>query len=161
MKKPSDSLPGQVDATLTRFKSQYPRAQYHCVEFLVGHLCDCSRAFSGDLQELLILALIGQMHLRACTNPEQDGAIWRSAMDVDTSISASRLSDVTGIPRQTVRRKLLALKSRGWIAQNAAGRWHIVLDEQGVAISRRDLAELDDRSLERFARLHAALGRLA
>ncbi|WP_293855107.1 hypothetical protein [uncultured Alsobacter sp.] len=160
-KKPGASPPGESETILAQFVSQYPRAQYHCAEFLVGHLCDCSRVFGGDLQEMLILAVIGQMHLRSCTDEAPDGTVWRSATEVDTSISASRLSDVTGIPRQTVRRKLQKLESLSWIAQNSAGRWHILIDGEGIPKSRADLAALNDRSMERFARLHASLKRIA
>lgn len=150
---------GETGAIRAAFVADYPRAQYHCVEFLASHLADCSRTFEGDLQQMLILALIGQMHLRACL--DEDGGVWQTSPTLDTSISASRLSDVTGIPRQTVRRKLQALESRGWIVQNAEGRWQIVVDDQGIPASRQALADLDNQSTERFARLHAALKRIA
>ena len=159
--KQASSPVGEAEAIYASLVADYPRAQYHCAEFLVGYLADCSLTFQGDLQQVLILALIGQMHLRSCTDEEPDGIIWRTSATVDTSISASRLSDVTGIPRQTVRRKLLALQKRGWIEQNDAGRWHIVVDALGVPEARRDLVDLNDRSLARFARLYAALRRIA
>ena len=138
----------------------YARTQYHYVEFLTTHLADCSRAFGGDLQEMLVLAVIGQVHLRAHLDAARDGSVSRRAGPADRSISASRLADVTGIPRQTVRRKLQRLQASGWIEQSPQGRWQLVIDASGVSKARGAFADLDARSMERVARLLVALKRI-
>jgi CRP-like cAMP-binding protein len=125
--------------------ANYPAFQYRFVEFLADHLADCSRTFQGDLQQMLVLAIIGQMelHARIRVSPETGGR---------ASITASRIADVTGIPRETVRRKLLALQRRNWIVRQLDGSWSLSL-EAGLAVARTDLKALDERSIGRWAKL--------
>ncbi len=136
-----------------RFRADYPRFQYTLVEFLAAHLADVSRVFQGDLQQPLILAVLGQRRLHWRAEAERlDGAEpgWSPAM------AASRIADVTGVPRETVRRKLKLLAARGWIEQSDEGGWTLMVRD-GAAPARADLAELDQRSMDRAARLIAAL----
>jgi predicted transcriptional regulator len=119
-------------------REQYRLIQYHFVQFFVEHLSDASRVFHGDLQEILVLAVIGQTFMRA----EEIGR-------KNAPINASRISETTGIPRQTVRRKLLSLEQRGWIQQIEGGAWQLITDDLDV-VARQDLAELDKRSIERI-----------
>ncbi len=122
-------------------REQYRLIQYHFVQFFAEHLSDVSKAFEGDLQEMLVLAIIGQVYLYA------DGQGRENAQ-----INASRLSDVTGVPRQTVRRKLASLKERGWIEKAEDGGWRLVAHDQS-APARKDLSELDRRGVERVIKL--------
>ena len=64
------------------------------MQFFVEHLSDVSRVFGGDLQEMLVLAVIGQAYMRADELGRENAPI-----------NACRISETTGIPRQTVRRK--------------------------------------------------------
>lgn len=113
-----------------------------------------SRAFDGDLQEALVLAIIGQVTLKVTAPPLPDGPIDLPA------ISASRIADVTGIPRQTVRRKLASLERRGWIERTEAATYKLVVTA-GEVPAHRDLAGLDERAIDRTARLHVNLERIA
>ncbi len=136
-----------------RFRESYPRFQYALVDFLSAHLADVSRVFHGDLQQPLILAVLGQRRLHWRAEAERPGGAdpgWSPAM------AASRIADVTGVPRETVRRKLKLLAAHGWIEQGADGGWMLVVRD-GAAPARADLAELDQRSMDRAARLIAAL----
>lgn len=144
---------GSIAASARLFRQKYPQTQYHFVEFITEHLADCSRTFGGDLQQVVILAIIGQVFLRArideARRPGQSGAA-RS-----TIISASRIADATAIPRETVRRKLVLLERRGWIERAGKG-WQITMVDSR-ATARRDLDALDSRGLERLARLYVGL----
>jgi DNA-binding IclR family transcriptional regulator len=71
-------------------------------------------------------------------------------------MSASRIADVTGLSRETVRRKLDALSDLGWVEQGPDRRWQISKVE-GATTLRDDLKDLDSRGLQRLARLYAAL----
>lgn len=146
-------IPGQV---AREFENLYPSYQYLFVEFLTEHLADVSRCFRGDLQQVLILAVIGQVALqRHLARHGRNGA----GAEAEPAISASRLADVTGIPRQTVRRKLKELEARGWIAQTPAASFHLrVVD--GNAPAQQDLADIDKRAIERVARLFCNLEKL-
>ena len=99
-------------------EKNYPTIQYQFVELLTAHLADCSRTFKGDLQQAVILALIGQVHIEHYRKNSGDVTNVRG-------ISTSRLSDLTGIPRQTVRRKLIAVAKLGWIEPTTQGSWRI------------------------------------
>ncbi len=74
-------------------------------------------------------------------------------------ISASRIADVTGIPRQTVRRKLAALEARGWVERTRSATYSLVVTPEGSPAGR-DLGEIDRRSIERVARLFCSLSSL-
>ncbi len=143
----------RVDAHLAEvIEANYGQFQYHFVEFIVAHLADCSRVFGGDLQELLVLGIIGQVFLSSYN-------AGRSAEDqIDYGgISASRLADVSGIPRETVRRKLRSLSKRGWIVQTEDAQWKLLF-ENGAAAARKDLSELDRRGLIRMVKTILRLG---
>jgi predicted transcriptional regulator len=142
---------------LESFEIHYPRYQYSFVEFFVEHLTDLSRTFDGDFQQIMLLAILGQRRLNELRRT-RDG---EEASIEGMSITASRLADVTGIPRETVRRKLALLEDRGWIAQASDGSWSIVIGDGDERPVRRDLAAFDDRARRRVARLVAALEALA
>ena len=136
--------------------------RYHYVEFLTEHLSDCCRVFGGDLQEMLVLAVMGQVHMRAMLDAGPDGTVMPRAIPGPAGISASRIADVTGIPRQTVRRKLAKLQSRGWAMPKASGLWVLAVRD-GVALAREGqdgVEALDARSMERVLRLARQMARI-
>jgi CRP-like cAMP-binding protein len=135
------------------FFKNYPLFQYTFVHFLSEHLSDCSRIFEGDLQQMLILAVIGQSCTSRLINLETHPE------STDGAISASRLADVCGIPRETVRRKLKILEHRGWIVQNGARNWSLALEGEQV-VAWTDLLELNHRGIKRLARIYATFERL-
>ena len=62
---PSDKQSVRTDAVSAAFASQYEEYQYCFVAFLVEHLIVVGRAFNGDLQAVLVLAVIVQARVRA------------------------------------------------------------------------------------------------
>lgn len=128
-----------------RPREQRRLLQYSLADFFTEHLLDVSRVFEGDLQMMLILAVIGQAYLHGEGRGREN-----------SPISASRLSDVTGIPRQTVRRKLLLLAQRGWVEQTELGAW--LLTKAGRdPVARADLADVYSRGTDRLVALVKAL----
>jgi DNA-binding MarR family transcriptional regulator len=127
-------------------EAHYGQFQYHFVEFIVSHLADCSRVFGGDLQEMLVLGLVGQVLLATYNKgaPLDDEGAYGA-------ISASRIADVLGIPRETVRRKLRSLSKRGWIVQTDDAMWKMRV-ENGVSVAREQLSELDRRGVTRMVK---------
>nr|WP_294548818.1 hypothetical protein [uncultured Rhodopila sp.] len=124
--------------------------RYHLVEFVTDHLIDVSRTFDGDLQEALVLAVVGQVVMQARTRHGTDFS------KITKSIAASRIADITLIPRQTVRRKLASLHARGWIEQDETKSWRVVVPDDGRAAAQRDLAGLDVRGIRRGVQLASA-----
>lgn len=147
----------RADELSEAFRENYRDYQYRFVEFFVEHLSDVSRAFSGDLQQAMVLAILGQVRLRAVREAMAGGEPLAAKMQGDGT-TASRIADVTGIPRETVRRKLDALRRKGWVVQEEDRLWRIEVDPDGAgAAARRDLAGVDERALHRIARLVADL----
>jgi Fic family protein len=140
----------------TRFRADYPSYQYCFVEFFTEHLSDCSRQFGGDLQEMLVLAIIGQMHLKAHIDEQSASTGSRNLKPKSPQISASRIADASGIPRETVRRKLAKLAGRGWVEKGSEGAWKLVIAEN-EALARNELSDLDMRAIARVAGLHYRL----
>lgn len=138
------------------FARSYSAYQYRFVEFFVQHLSDLSRTFKGDLQQMVVIAIIGQVWMRAM---HDEMAAGRNPSDLPrdrVSITASRVADITGIPRERVRRKLALLEKRGWVERTPASAWHLVVNSQEAA-ARVDLQDIDQRSIARIARLFAEL----
>lgn len=121
----------------------------HFMEWIGAHLSDCSRVFKGDLTEMMVLTVIGQVFTRhyghrAAQIYELDGE--------ELTVSAARISEVTAIPRETVRRKLLSLRERGWVEQAENGRWKFAMDG-AESVAARELMPLQIRSLTRLMNL--------
>jgi predicted transcriptional regulator len=136
--------------------------RYHYVEFLTEHLSDCCRAFEGDLQEMLVFAVLGQVHMRALLDAQPDGTLAHRATPAPLGINASRIADITGIPRRTVRRKLDKLKARGWVEPSASGIW-VLATRDGAASAREGsggIDALDSRSMERVLRMAERMSRI-
>lgn len=153
---PTNARNLKADDIEARFRADYPTYQYHFVEFFTAHLADCSRAFGGDLQEMLVLAIIGQMHLKAHLDGQNASAGVNRLKPKPPQITASRVADASGIPRETVRRKLAKLADRGWVQKETAGAWGLVMID-GTAKARDGLSDLDRRAIARVAGLHARL----
>jgi hypothetical protein len=141
-------------ALVEKFGADYQTYQYAFVDFLVDHLTDLSRAYGGDFQQIMVLAIIGQKWLHAIHDNVAASELGSGAL----AISASRLADVTGIPRETVRRKLALMQAKGWIRQGPDGAWSLAVDESTKDLpAYRDHSEIDMRARWRVARLVVAL----
>jgi hypothetical protein len=146
---------GSIDALATAFKGTYLETQYHYVQFLTEHLADCAAAFGGDLDCMLVLAVLGQRRLdyarQEADPPDPDPS--RIAM------SAVRIAEVSGIPRETVRRKLAICRKWGWVSQHPRHGWHIS-GTGPSAPARQSMAELEGRTFRRLARLYLRLSEI-
>jgi hypothetical protein len=155
-REPASSKPTRIDEVAQVFEQRYRDYQYRFVEFFIEHLSDVSRPFKGDLQAVLVLAVLGQAWLKAARDARAEGRELEALPPERMSTSASRIADITGIPRQTVRRKLDTLENRGWILRNPDGSCRLV-SANGQTAVKHDLAETDRRALLRVARLFANL----
>lgn len=141
------------------FSSAYFDFQYCFVDFFVDHLSDLGRVFRGDLQLMMVLAVVGQAKIKAVRAAVEAGIGPAQAARAPSGISASRVADIIGVPRQTVRRKLALLRDQGWVLQHADGSWGIAGGD-GAGSVRDSLAEVDRRAIGRIARLFADLERI-
>ncbi|PWJ20758.1 helix-turn-helix domain-containing protein [Jannaschia seohaensis] len=108
--------------------------------------------FDGDLDLVLVLAIIGSR-----TPPER----WTSALtelgrltDADrrngnqVPINLQSVADFSGIPRETVRRKVNLLQDRGWVTKEVDGR---------LAVTRRAAEDLQGATRDTLAYLSSLL----
>jgi len=140
------------------FRSNYPRYQYCFVDYFAEQLADFSRVFHGDLQMVVLLATIGQISLSAAIAAETGGRAVSELPPERRGMTTHRLADCTGIPRETVRRKLLAMERKGWLVREH-NFWFLTPSGDDT-VARKDLAGLDDRAIARTARLYTTLARL-
>lgn len=153
LRGPHASPPGNTrpsDVYYEAFQRNYLKAQYLWVQFSTEWLSECTRTFGGDLQQMVILSLIGQVTLEraAAANGQLDDL-------TRTGINASRISDVTGIPRETVRRKLLVLEQKGWIEVDGNANWSIRIVD-GQAPVKAALAPLEEFAIRGVTKFVAA-----
>ncbi len=100
------------------------------VEQFTQLLITLRRQFHGDLDLMLVLAMIGLRTLpgrriqslsyeefRTGETPQQPGPI-----------NVQSIADASGIPRETVRRKVQQLEADGWIERQGSG--YLVVSQQ-------------------------------
>lgn len=102
---------------LERYDEIYPVYRFAFGRFLV----QLRRDFDGDLDAMLVLLML------SLDTERQD---WREALLGNyTSPTYTRLTNTqsiahaTGIPRESVRRKLEAMRAKGWVIRDAARNW--------------------------------------
>ena len=141
-----------IDRTAAQLMQSYLPVQYAFVQFFTEHLADLNRVFEQDLQEMLVLAIVGQRRLEVALAGNDIGREGPAR----ACISASRISDVAHMPRQTVRRKLLGLQARGWVDCEKGQGWFIP-ERNGSSAVRDALKDFELRFAQRLARLHLQL----
>ena len=108
--------------------------------------------FDGDLDLLLVLAVIGERTRPESWTPEL--LTYRQMTDgndddhLQYPINIQSVAQYCGIPRETVRRKVAILQSKGWVTRDADGR---------LAVSRAAAGDLEDATMDSIAYLAALL----
>ena len=118
-------------------------------------LIELRRHFDGDLDMMLVLAVVG-----ARTRPEHwqpEPVTYRDITQrpgnaqQQLPINIQSISDYTGIPRETVRRKIAQLIEKGWIDRATDGRLTI------ARAASEDLEQSTMDSMEYLATISAAV----
>lgn len=114
--------------------------------------------FGGDLDLMLVMAVIGgRTHAGNWVGElkTMDHLTRNDAQKPATAINLQSVSDYTGMPRETVRRKLAILLARGWITKNKKGHF------TATSKAAKDLEGATGDSIEYLALLHAAFAQSA
>jgi hypothetical protein len=139
------------DEILRDFGSIWPRHVSSLTQFLI----DCRKHFDGDIDLFLVLCVIGDRTFSEQHAPsDMDFGTWSSASVSHVrsiEINVQSLSDYSGIPRETVRRKLIILVDKGWVARDERG--FITATDK----AKEDLAPLTTVSLGYLSRMKAVL----
>ena len=106
---------------LTRnFGQIWPVHVEHFTELLIA----LRQQFGGDLDRMLVLAIIGTRTLPHRRVHDLSYAEFMDGGVVDphpNPINVQSISDYSGIPRETVRRKVLELEQLGWVEKHESG----------------------------------------
>jgi hypothetical protein len=79
------------------------------------------KQFDGDLDAMLVLLVVSLGTSR--TNWQQSlMGEWSPGAQL-TSTNTQSIADATGIPRESVRRKLERLRGKGWVERQESGYW--------------------------------------
>ena len=138
----------------TIVREHYVTFQHEFIEFLVAQLIDFRKVFNGDLDETLVFIFVARYYLReergrGQDHQDQDG-YWAAPPTL------ARIAEFTGIPRETVRRKLLALQSRGLIEKVDHDKWRPTTRDD-VPVIRQEYEEFWAREMRRLVKLVRAL----
>lgn len=102
--------------------SNFGKLHAQHVGALTRHLVECRQAFGGDLDLFLVMTIIGERTFPARNAPaEMSHAQFVHGHVGDTeaaAINQQSIADYSGIPRETVRRKIEILIEKGWIVRD-------------------------------------------
>ena len=107
------------------FEQHYYRAAYLFSRFTVPYLRNVYREFEGDMLLNIVLGEIGTRNVGRFFDTSEDYIASETLLDdvsehqrVLRPCNALSISDATGVPRETVRRKVNLLIKKGWVYQN-------------------------------------------
>jgi predicted transcriptional regulator len=130
----ADAIPRLVrenrlsDGELANFDKAFSLVAFALNRHIVDHLLRFARQFGPDYHMLIVWGVVAHQctahHMcpgsRPSTVLDPDGML--SAPDLELRPVRQRdVSPITGIPKETVRRKLLKLESEGWIQRQDSG----------------------------------------
>lgn len=112
----------------TNFSTVWP---VHLVGF-THLLVQLRKRFDGDLDLALVLAVIGSRTETGRWTPElaELGQLTNrdDVTDKQLPINIQSVADYSGIPRETVRRKVALLQKKGWVTRGADGHLAVTRD---------------------------------
>jgi hypothetical protein len=117
-----------------RYEARRGEVRLHMSHFFLKYLNDIYQAFEGDLSTAIVLGEISHHNTEKFFSPEAAANETLRAVQDDPSCwiemqrcNAYSISAATGIPRETVRRKIAELKKRGWVED---------VPKQGIRITK-------------------------
>jgi hypothetical protein len=139
-----------------RYEQRMRYLSYLINDFILWQLARVRQRFDGDVDAALILGEIAHYNVRK--NFQQlfsldqesisglEKIIIESSPDLVLLKSSNTLSisNATGIPRETVRRKIQWLEQRGWVLKGDTGALTV------TATPAKDFADFNFETLERF-----------
>ena len=149
------------------FDRHYPLLTYEAGAFMMEHLRMMYRRFDGDIVMAMVLGEIGHRNasvfmreLLPASGKDAKALIESSGYrDNMPPCNALSIAEASGIPRETVRRKIDKLVQLGWVERDT---------RSGLRVTRRvgsDFRDFDRRTVEGLmdlaARVRRTLGRKA
>ena len=141
------------DELMDNFGRIWPVHVEHFTELLIT----LRREFDGDLDRMLVLAVIGLRTLPARRAAGASYAAFQAGRlpDLPSPINVQSIADTSGIPRETVRRKVMALERSGWIERHEGG--YLVVSPQ----ARNELSAATEATMRYLVAIGAACAEAA
>lgn len=138
-----------------QLRSNFGQVHALHVAALIRHLVACRQVCDGDLDLFLVLTIIGERSFSARNAPLGMSLEDFAQRPVSTirpeAINLQSIADYSGIPRETVRRKLAALVERGWVRRDESG-YYAATDQ-----AKDNLSDLTHSALRYLREMEAAL----
>ncbi|MGL6209747.1 MAG: hypothetical protein ACRC14_07960 [Paracoccaceae bacterium] len=143
-------------------RKQYSSVWPVILEPSIDYLIAARRSFDGDLDRMLVLAVIELMSIANFRKLEAVGIVasYDDLKDRGYSNGLSRPLNVesialfSGIPRETVRRKVLLLIERGWVHRDDKGML------TATATAARDLEGANQQLFAVIGAIYGAVGKV-
>lgn len=140
------------------FDRNFALAGFILNRFLVHHLLRMARPTNGDFESLVIWSTLALQNTAGLLGPgakpltplQPDGT-FPDALLRANGLRSSDLAQITGIPRETVRRKLERLSTNGRVKRHENGRWHVV--SAAMSLEMRDFMRETARNFCETAQL--------
>jgi hypothetical protein len=119
-------------------------------KFIFDVLADEKYIFGNDLDALLVYTAVSRYYLRderAGLDPEDDAL---------GGLALARIVQTTKVPRETVRRKLQLLESRGLLERSSRNQWRVAVKD-GQPVIRREFAGVWQKEMWRIVKFVRAL----
>jgi hypothetical protein len=119
-------------------------------KFLFDILADEKYIFGNDLDALLVYTAVSRYYLRderAGLDPDDDAF---------SGLALARIVETTKIPRETVRRKLQLLESRGLLERSSRNQWRVAVKD-GQPVIRTEFADVWQKEMWRIVKFVRAL----
>lgn len=118
-------MPGRDSEEILFVKENFGRIWPQHLKAFTRLLVQLHAAFDGDLELLLVLAVIGDRTRPEHWAPEiftfEQLTRGDGLKHYQTPINIQSVADYSGIPRETVRRKVNILQEKGWVERDGSG----------------------------------------
>lgn len=146
----------------SRMRERHRELSYVMGQFMTEHLIRVHRLFEGDLTAAIVLATVAQRNLQRYYDEVGRDAPqgFDALVDADEHLphlrpcNALSVSAATGVPRETVRRKVRWLVAKGWLSIGERGQLCVV---NGMS---KDFQDFDIETTERLLACMQALTRV-
>lgn len=142
---------------LHQMRNKQAQARHLEMSFLIGrfmtdHLIRVHRQFEGDLVAALVLATVANRNMQRYYEDvaRKSGEGLDKLVDAGDHLAHMRhcnaysVASATGIPRETVRRKVRWLEQKGWLTVGTRGELSI---QAGIG---KQFAQFDSTTIDRF-----------
>jgi len=152
-------MPRSTSELYERLKGQSRAVAYELVEPLTSFLT-VARAVTGDLDRVLIMVTIT---LRSSRHPDfRSGAAFETGEDAALpgfGTNVRSVADSTGIPKETVRRKVRELVAMGWVVRDGNTLHYSALGYEAATPVREAMLRMYARGYEVIRQVEAETAR--